>query len=83
VKAFPDAKHKKFKTAAEANAFVSGLSDGVTVVSHSEATKVDASSDTFDEAGWDVVYSDGACKGNGQEGSVAGIGVWWGGKDPR
>ncbi|KAJ8487093.1 hypothetical protein ONZ51_g4401 [Trametes cubensis] len=25
-----------------------------------------------------IVYSDGACKGNGQPGSVAGIGVWWG-----
>ncbi|KAJ7204408.1 ribonuclease H-like domain-containing protein [Mycena pura] len=30
-----------------------------------------------------VVYSDGACKGNGQAGSVAGIGVWWGEGDPR
>ncbi|KAI0958123.1 hypothetical protein AcW1_006296 [Taiwanofungus camphoratus] len=36
-----------------------------------------------DESGWDVVYSDGACKGNGQPGSVAGIGVWWGRDDPR
>ncbi len=36
-----------------------------------------------DESGWDVVYSDGACKGNGKVGSVAGIGVWWGANDPR
>ncbi|TFK63966.1 ribonuclease H-like protein, partial [Pluteus cervinus] len=36
-----------------------------------------------DEVGWDVVYSDGACKGNGRPGSVAGIGVWWGHDDPR
>jgi ribonuclease HI len=36
-----------------------------------------------DESGWDVVYSDGACKGNGQTGSIAGIGVWWGKDDPR
>ncbi|TBU44551.1 Caulimovirus viroplasmin-domain-containing protein [Dichomitus squalens] len=36
-----------------------------------------------DESGWDVVYSDGACKGNGKPGSVAGIGVWWGRDDPR
>ena len=36
-----------------------------------------------DEAGWDVVYSDGACKGNGKPGSVAGIGVWWGQDDVR
>jgi len=31
-----------------------------------------------DEAGWLVAYSDGACKGNGKPGSVAGVGVWWG-----
>jgi ribonuclease HI len=31
----------------------------------------------------DVVYTDGACSGNGQPGSVAGIGVWWGVDDNR
>lgn len=31
----------------------------------------------------DVVYTDGACSGNGQYGSVAGIGVWWGSYDTR
>lgn len=36
-----------------------------------------------DESGWDVVYSDGACKGNGKVGSYAGVGVWWGENDPR
>ncbi|KAI9511942.1 ribonuclease H-like domain-containing protein [Russula earlei] len=30
-----------------------------------------------------VVYTDGACSGNGQSGSVAGIGVWWGSNDTR
>ncbi|KAJ4472439.1 ribonuclease H-like domain-containing protein [Lentinula edodes] len=30
-----------------------------------------------------VVYCDGACKGNGKVGSVAGIGVWWGHNDSR
>ena len=38
---------------------------------------------SVDEIGWDVVYSDGACKGNGKVGPVAGIGVWWGPDDPR
>ncbi|KAI0371336.1 ribonuclease H-like protein [Pilatotrama ljubarskyi] len=36
-----------------------------------------------DETGWDVVYSDGSCRGNGKVGSVAGIGVWWGENDAR
>ncbi|KAL0574352.1 hypothetical protein V5O48_007594, partial [Marasmius crinis-equi] len=30
-----------------------------------------------------IVYSDGACKGNGKQGSAAGVGVWWGHGDPR
>ncbi|KAF8665425.1 hypothetical protein AX16_000444 [Volvariella volvacea WC 439] len=42
-----------------------------------------ALSPDIDESGWNVVYSDGACKGNGQRGSIAGIGVWWGPSDPR
>ena len=33
--------------------------------------------------GWNIVYTDGACKGNGKAGSIAGIGVWWGWDDPR
>ncbi|KAF5311802.1 hypothetical protein D9619_002783 [Psilocybe cf. subviscida] len=32
---------------------------------------------------WNVVYSDGACKGNGKQDPVAGVGVWWGPDDPR
>ncbi|KIK47662.1 hypothetical protein CY34DRAFT_212831 [Suillus luteus UH-Slu-Lm8-n1] len=36
-----------------------------------------------EEPGYDVVYSDGACKGNGQVRPVAGVGVWWGWNDPR
>ncbi|KAH8092193.1 hypothetical protein BXZ70DRAFT_951650 [Cristinia sonorae] len=35
------------------------------------------------DADRDIVYSDGACKGNGKAGSVAGVGVWWGHKDAR
>ncbi|KLO13418.1 ribonuclease H-like protein [Schizopora paradoxa] len=31
----------------------------------------------------EVVFCDGACKGNGKVGSVAGLGVWWGDEDPR
>ena len=37
------------------------------------------------QEGWDVVYCDGACKGNqmGKRIAVAGVGVWWGKGDPR
>ncbi|KAJ7508726.1 ribonuclease H-like domain-containing protein [Mycena galericulata] len=40
-------------------------------------------SDVADESQWDVVHSDGACKGNGQARPVAGVGVFWGPDDPR
>ncbi|KAN0100219.1 Ribonuclease H-like domain containing protein [Tylopilus felleus] len=36
-----------------------------------------------DEKDCDIVYCDGACRGNGQLVSIAGIGVWWGHGDPR
>jgi len=30
-----------------------------------------------------TVYTDGACRGNGQKGSIAGVGVFFGPQDPR
>ncbi|KIJ22189.1 hypothetical protein PAXINDRAFT_65542 [Paxillus involutus ATCC 200175] len=42
-----------------------------------------ARSTAKDEMDCDIVYCDGACKGNGQVGSVAGVGVWWSHGDPR
>ncbi|KAG8945980.1 hypothetical protein FRC04_012098 [Tulasnella sp. 424] len=32
---------------------------------------------------WTTAYTDGACRGNGAVGAVAGIGVWYGDNDPR
>ena len=37
----------------------------------------------FEPVGYEVVYTDGVCKGNGKPWAVAGIGVWWGQGDPR
>lgn len=36
-----------------------------------------------DTTGWEIVYCDGACRGNGKAGAIAGVGVWWGADDPR
>lgn len=33
--------------------------------------------------GWQIAYSDGACRGNGNANAIAGVGVWWGPEDPR
>jgi ribonuclease HI len=38
---------------------------------------------TSQELIWYDVYTDGACKGNQNADSKAGIGVWWGHNDPR
>jgi hypothetical protein len=48
-------------------------------VGPSKHTEPSSSSTVFEN----VVYTDGACSRNGQAGSVAGIGVWWGPSDPR
>lgn len=40
-------------------------------------------SEVSNPEGWNIVYSDGACKGNGKKDPVAGVGVWWGPGDPR
>ncbi|KII93313.1 hypothetical protein PLICRDRAFT_151900 [Plicaturopsis crispa FD-325 SS-3] len=56
--------------------------ESVTITKNTGKTRI-ASGDLEDESGWDIVYCDGACKGNGQVGSVAGVGVWWGHNDPR
>ncbi|KAF7347514.1 Ribonuclease H [Mycena venus] len=74
-------------TRAEADAWMAGT-DSVTSPTATTSDSADKGKKRMrtpevDEDGWDVVYSDGACKGNGQVGSFAGVGVWWGNGDPR
>jgi hypothetical protein len=95
VKNFQGALYKKFINYAEAESFANGGSStgsatpvspattAVETASPSPTKKRALSSDAENVEEWDVVFCDGACKGNGQEGSVAGIGVWWGGDDNR
>ncbi|KAJ7150374.1 ribonuclease H-like domain-containing protein [Mycena filopes] len=91
VKGFPGAKYKSFLTRAEADAWMAGDN---TFTSPVKATSSSGSSgdkgkkrmmspDVEDESIYDVVYSDGASKGNGKVGAYAGVGVWWGPNDPR
>ncbi|KAG8998263.1 hypothetical protein FRB94_006961 [Tulasnella sp. JGI-2019a] len=37
----------------------------------------------IEEMRWTVVYTDGACQGNGKRGARAGVGVWYGENDAR
>ncbi|KAI5120448.1 hypothetical protein M0805_008495 [Coniferiporia weirii] len=94
VRGFAGAKYKKFPSLREARAYIdmpaSPSESSSTRSSAGPVTKAAMSHSTRntavaskEEEGWDVVYSDGACKGNGKTGSVAGIGVWWGHDDPR
>lgn len=80
TKGFHEPRFKKFATREEAEAFVQGVD--VAGPSRPPATREVAANSKLGPE-WDVVYSDGACKGNGQNGAVAGVGVWWGPRDPR
>lgn len=93
IKGFPNARHKKFISLRDAQEFVNGAGAPDTPHSEEESPKSASGSkiagqkrsfvEIEDESGWDVVYSDGACKGNGKVGSVAGLGIWWGEGDAR
>lgn len=97
VKGFTGSLYKKLGTEAEAIEFMTAkpsaartfASCDVPVASTSRATVVPRpitraiEATVQDEKDCDIVYCDGACKGNGQPGSIAGIGVWWGHGDPR
>jgi ribonuclease HI len=90
VDKYPHAKYKKFDNAADAENFVRtrGLVREAippkAFASNEVTSKPAASVTTGAPLGdWDVVYCDGACKGNGKIGSVAGIGVWYGEGDRR
>lgn len=58
----------------------SATPNGLQRATYDSIVEKSAGADVQDD---DVVYCDGACKGNGKEGSVAGLGVWWGYGDPR
>ena len=92
TKGFPDAKYQKFSTRSTAEEFISGAAPSEPNPSFSTdvASSRDAKGkkrafgpEVADVSGWDIVYSDGACKGNGKVGSIAGVGVWWGPNNPR
>lgn len=84
---YPNARYKRFTTQKAAEDFAHGTIISTPLPSKSDRNaakgKKRAHAKIEDESCWDVVYSDGACKGNGKDGSVAGVGVWWGHEDPR
>ncbi|GLB43513.1 putative RNase H [Lyophyllum shimeji] len=95
VKGYPGAKYKSFSNAADAEAFISGTLSTAPASSTQAATSTISENPEYkgkkramrenmeDESGWDVVYCDGSCRGNGKVGCYAGVGVWWGENDPR
>ena len=85
VKGYTGAKYKKFNNRRDADSFIGLYSKPLTCPSTlistlstltPKPTTMKSEGPELEEKGWDVVYSDGACKGNGKPGSVAGIGVW-------
>ncbi|ETW83450.1 ribonuclease H [Heterobasidion irregulare TC 32-1] len=79
----PSKRHEKTKASSS-----SSTSDpSVTLFPINSTSKSKASVDTphkqMQSDTEHVVYTDGACRGNGRAGSLAGVGVWWGNNDHR
>ncbi|KAJ7116838.1 ribonuclease H-like domain-containing protein [Mycena crocata] len=93
VKGFAGARYKKFPSQSAAAEWISDNGSPTKISPSKPTTLANVTSDSkgkkrnllpdADENEYDVVYSDGACKGNGKASSVAGVGVWWGKDDPR
>ncbi|CAN3362011.1 hypothetical protein DICA2_D23948 [Diutina catenulata] len=99
VDGFAGAKYKKFPTSGEAHAFVeeyAGHAAASSVTQPSSTSKPAASKKTENLQNSlpsrptpslefvDEIYTDGACRGNGQRAmAMAGIGVFYGDGDPR
>jgi ribonuclease HI len=79
VRGFRGAAYKKFRTRAEAEAFIAEHKP-VPAVTTGPAPPIPKS--VTEEPDY-YVYTDGACSNNGQEGAKAGIGIWFGPEDPR
>lgn len=79
----PSKRHEKTKASFSS----SSSSDPSVISSIIPTSKSQASVDTPHEQMQSttehVVYTDGACRGNGRAGSLAGVGVWWGNNDHR
>ncbi|XP_061168111.1 ribonuclease H1-like isoform X2 [Saccostrea echinata] len=92
VHGYSGARYKKFSTAAEAQAFVDGSDSGGSSSycrgyssysgGYSSYSSSGNSGSSSTETEDDHVYTDGCCRNNGQKGSVAGIGVYWGPDHP-
>lgn len=80
IKGVSGAVYQKFSALGEAEAFVGlnpvAVSDGLKITKQVFATNATEEPDYY-------VYTDGACSNNGRPGSKAGIGIWFGPKDPR
>ncbi|KAM6498561.1 Ribonuclease H-like domain containing protein [Amanita muscaria] len=83
VKGFPGARYRKCVSSVEAAAYIEGHDVASATASDMPSTHTGNKRALSGIEDQDVVYCDGACKGNGKAGAVAGIGVWWDHDDPR
>ena len=86
-----NAKYKKFPTMQQAEEYINNgapltaatISGKSTTSPSTNVSVTPTTTSKSDNSGEEIVYCDGACKGNGKANSVAGVGVWWGPEDPR
>jgi ribonuclease HI len=91
LQGFQGAKYQKFRIREEAENFVhANTSFTAPATQHPSAPPfvqgpaiLRTVPEPESEQGWTVIYTDGACKGNGKESAVAGVGVWFGDSHPK
>ncbi|KAJ3750983.1 ribonuclease H-like domain-containing protein [Lentinula detonsa] len=86
VKGYSGAQYQKFTSRAQAETYLNSIELSSKTAHPVSTLKVtNSKNDSVKPIPLKeplVVYCDGACKGNGKVGSVAGIGVWWGHNHP-
>jgi hypothetical protein len=82
LQAFAGAAYKKFPTLAGAEAFMGSTTPLVSVSRPEERVPSSSFPASSHDGEWKEIFTDGACRGNGQANSVAGVGVWFGDNHP-
>jgi len=82
LQAFTGAVYKKFPTLAGAEAFMGGVTPLASVPRPEERVSSSSFPASSNDGEWKEIFTDGACRGNGQANSVAGVGVWFGDNHP-
>ncbi|KAK0472271.1 ribonuclease H-like domain-containing protein [Armillaria novae-zelandiae] len=88
---FPGSKFKKFRVKQDAEEYILSTAESAAVTNSAfskksagyYAVKVGRNKGIYTTCNAVTIFCDGACRGNGKVGAIAGVGVWWGHGDIR